>query len=182
MTSFLSEQKKGSLVASLPFLSVLLWGTKRERVRNFSVHFPNSGAESQRKPSSRAVWPLLLYFSPEEYECKSELASGRWWSNCTDATVAQETDAGWEFADWSPLLPSFPDLVLTLIHHPHCLYLLLLPPPECTCKGACLLLFPLPAQCMLGASASGNNPIVLAPYPRMTCANRPSLPPTVYQT
>ena len=133
----------------------------------------------KKKPSSRAVWPLLLYFSPEEYECKSELASGRWWSNCTDATVAPETDAGWEFADWSPLLPSFPDLVLTLIHHPHCLYLLLLPPPECTCKGACHLLFPLPAQCMLGASASGNNPIVLAPYPRMTCANRPSLPPTV---
>ena len=30
MTSFFSEQKKGSLVASLPFLSVLLWGTKRE--------------------------------------------------------------------------------------------------------------------------------------------------------
>lgn len=100
----------------------------------------------------------FLYFSLEEYECKSELASGRWWNNCTDATVAQETDAGREFADWSPLLPSFPDLVLTLIHHPHCLYLLLLPPLECTCKGACLLLFPLPAQCMLGASASGNKP------------------------
>ena len=121
----------------------------------------------------------FLYFSLEEYECKSELASGRWWSNCTDATVAQETDAGREFADWSPLLPSFPDLVLTLIHHPHCLYLLLLPPPECTCKGACLLLFPSQLSVCLVHLPLETNPIVLAPYPRMTCANCPSLPPTV---
>lgn len=119
---------------------------------------------------------LLLYFSLEEYECKSELASGvveqlrmpQWLRNGLPENLQTE----------APLLPSFPDLVLTLIHHPHCL-LSAVATPQCTCKSACLLLFPLPARC--SRSASEANPI-FAPLSRMTCANFPSSLPLFYQT
>lgn len=68
--------------------------------------------------------------------------------------MAQETNT-----DRSPLLPSFPDLVLTLIHHPHCLYLLLFPPPMLPYKGAHLLPFPLPASTRLVDLPLKTNPI-----------------------
>lgn len=93
--------------------------------------------------------------------------------------MAQETNT-----DRSPLLPSFPDLVLTLIHHPHCLYLLLFPPPMLFISFS----FPFQRAHAWWICLWKQTPSSLPPSPRMTCVScpscfvflpRPSSPPTV---